>query len=200
MTDYRKMFQQFKKLDINRDEINFSHSDYSSPYFCTPVGAEILGWESDIHYCFIDGMGDMIFAVNPQTCQQYYVYPVAENFRIFLTLIVSANSRNPVEQIITFSDVSKFTDFLKSEKEWFDRSEHSAVIDKIQREFDLQPISPTQVYDYVRKLQQSFDYSRIKFTDEFYEITGLAKPDGSYVPNENPVQFDTVQIKIVKKH
>ncbi len=30
------------------------------PCFCTPIGAEIIGWDNGIHHCFIEGFGDMV--------------------------------------------------------------------------------------------------------------------------------------------
>ncbi len=191
-------YEKFIKLDIDFGEINFEPSDYNRPYFCTPVGAEILGWESGIHYCFINGFGETVFAVNPESCVDYNAYPVAENFTDFLTLVISTGSRNPVEQIINFSSFADFDAFVnsKEEQDWFSRPEHIQAIEKIKSYFHLQPIALKDVYNYVRNLQANFDYDKIEFTDEYYELTGKPKPDGSFVANETPVEFEPVIIAI----
>ncbi len=192
-------YENFIKLDIDFGEINFEPSDYNRPYFCTPVGSEILGWESGIHYCFINGFGETVFAVNPESCVDYNVYPVAKNFYEFLTFVVSAGSRNPVEQIINFSAFEDFEAFVNGEKQWFDRPEHIQVTKKIKSSFNLQPVELKDVYNRVKNLQAEFDYGKINFTDEYYELTGRQKPDGSYVSNENPIEFEAVTIAIHKQ-
>ena len=71
-----------------------------TPYFCTLVGAEIIGWDHGIHYCFIKGFGDMVFCVNPEICYDYHVYPIARNFLDFLGLILATGNTNILQQII----------------------------------------------------------------------------------------------------
>jgi hypothetical protein len=36
-------------------------------HFCTPKGAKVIGWAGvdGIHYCFVRGFGEMVFAVSP---------------------------------------------------------------------------------------------------------------------------------------
>ena len=81
------------------------------PCFCTPIGAEIIGWDNGIHYCFIEGFGDMVFCVNPETCCDYFVYPIARNFCDFLGLILATGGTNTLQQIIWW-DKKMFDDFV----------------------------------------------------------------------------------------
>lgn len=86
-----------------------------TPHFCTPIGAEIIGWDNGIHYCFIKGFGDMVFCVNPETCCAYHVYPIACNFRDFLGLILATGNTNTLQQIICWNK-KMFDDFVNRQK------------------------------------------------------------------------------------
>ncbi|WP_222860695.1 hypothetical protein [Paenibacillus antibioticophila] len=47
------------------------------PYFCTPKGARMIGWAGvdGIHFCFVRGFGEMVFAVSPMNTAGNYVHP-----------------------------------------------------------------------------------------------------------------------------
>ena len=70
------------------------------PHFCYPANAKAIGTEGSILYCFIESYGDMVFACNPESCADTYVYPLARTFDDFIALILSCGSANPVEQIV----------------------------------------------------------------------------------------------------
>ena len=108
------MYEKYCHLDIDGRWIGLEKSDMNIGYFCTPVDARIIGWENSIHYCFIRGYRDMVFAVNPETCVGQYVYPLAMNFKDFLRLILSCGSTTAVEQIIGWSK-EQFENFVISE-------------------------------------------------------------------------------------
>ncbi|MEF9971038.1 MAG: hypothetical protein RR731_01860, partial [Oscillospiraceae bacterium] len=58
-------YQKFLRKHISLAPLGVEqNSDYTA-YFCTPKGASIIGWAGvdGIHYCFIRGFGDMVFAV-----------------------------------------------------------------------------------------------------------------------------------------
>ena len=79
-------YKKFCGLNIDRAAIGLGKSVYDLEYFCTPVGAEVIGYEGvdGIHYCFIPGYEDIVFAVNPMPAVDEYVYPLAKNFEDFL--------------------------------------------------------------------------------------------------------------------
>jgi hypothetical protein len=81
------LYEKYKNLKIDGSWIGLE-AGTQTPCFCTPIGAEIIGWDNGIHYCFIKGFGDMVFCVNPETCCDYNVYPIARNFCDFLGLIL----------------------------------------------------------------------------------------------------------------
>ncbi len=50
-----------------------------------------------------------------------------------------------------------------------------AVLEKIQSELKIEPMKDP--FEYVRKIQAEFDYSKIRFTEEYYDVLGLEVPD-----------------------
>ena len=77
------IFDKFKKLNLDTSPIGLS-IELREPFFCTPIGAQIIGWDNGIHYCFIKGFKEIVFCVNPETCCNYYVYPLAKDFTDFI--------------------------------------------------------------------------------------------------------------------
>lgn len=147
-------------------------------YFCTPVNATIIGWENCIHYCFIEGYGKMVFAVNPESCVEKYVYPLAVNFEDFLRLILVTGSTTAIEQIVGW-DAKQFGEFVQSDdnKYVFGQAE---VLENIQKKLRLEPMS--NPFEYVKSIQKEFDDSKIIYSDEYYDTLGIDRFDGT----ENP--------------
>lgn len=186
--------EKYEELGVDSRWIGLEKGDEEGGYFCTPVGAHVIGWENGIHYCFIDGYGERVFAVNPETCCDRYVYPLAENFEDFLRLILACRSTTAAEQIILWTE-EQFNAFLTSDDNAV-RPEQQKVLDTIQRELKLEPMDAP--YQYVKQLQQSFDDSRLKFTDEYYDVLGLENPNGT--PAEEPLfEFPPVIFTVQKK-
>lgn len=188
------LYKKYKSLKIDGSQIGLEH-DGGVPYFCTPIGAEIIGWDNGIHYCFIKGFGDLVFCVNPETCCDYYVYPIARNFRDFLGLILAAGNTNTLQQIIWW-DKKTYDDFVHSpeEQENKARPEVIAVLNTIRRELDAASIDSP--FEYIKDLQSSFLYEQISFTNEYYDTLGIDRPDGTG-PEENGFTFETVEIEFV---
>lgn len=85
------IFHHFRSLHFPKDAIGLEWSDNDVTYFCTPVGAEIIGWlgADGIHFCFIPSVSsNMVFAVNPMPCGKHYVEPIARNFQEFLSFVI----------------------------------------------------------------------------------------------------------------
>ena len=172
------VYKEYQKLKLNKSYIGLEECDIEEGYFCTPIGSEIIGWETGgIHYCFINGFDEMVFAVNPNGSidgngKEKNVYPLAENFEIFLRLILAANSVTPIEQIIYFSK-EDFEDFIVSDNNAI-LPEQQEVLNYLQEKLGLDPFETP--YEYVKTLQSKFDYSQIKFTDEYYDALGIDIP------------------------
>jgi len=188
------MYEKFCQLGIDGRWIGLEKSDMCVEYFCTPVNATVIGWENSIHYCFIRGYRDMVFAVNPETCVERYVYPLAMNFKDFLRLILACGSTTAVEQIIGWSK-EQFEDFLHSDDNAM-FPEQKVVLDKIRSGLKLTTMENS--YEYVKAVQEQHDDGKIKFSNDYYDTLGLERPDSS----ENDVQymeFSEVTFSFVKR-
>lgn len=60
-------YQRFQKLNIDHSVIGLDQNISDVNYSCTPVGVKVIGEAGvdGIHYCFIKGFGEMIFAISP---------------------------------------------------------------------------------------------------------------------------------------
>lgn len=170
------VFEQYNRLNIDASFIGLEKTD-SSGYFCDPIGAKFfaaLGVDG-IHFCFIDGFGEMVFSVTPIAVENKNVNPLAYNFKDFLSLVVACRNSNLIEQIYWMSR-DEFYYHLKEElNDPFGKEETEAALGVIQSELKIEPIADP--YGYVRELQEAFDYSQIKYSDEYYECSGLDNPN-----------------------
>lgn len=170
----KDMFYRFSALPFSKVAIGLECNNSDRTYFCTPVGAEVIGWlgVDGIHFCFIPSISsDMVFAVSPMPCGEHYVEPIAHNFQEFLSLVLYCKSAGPLEQICWISK-EQFSELLKSEEE-SDWSAKDAALDILRTEFGIEVQS--NAYQYVKSLQVNFDYSTIPFSEEYYDTLGIEK-------------------------
>lgn len=188
------MYETYCQLEIDGRWIGLENSDTDVTYFCTPVNAQIIGWENCIHYCFLPGYHDMVFSVNPETCVDQFVYPLAMNFTDFLRLILSCGSTTAVEQIIGWSK-EQFECFVASVDNAV-HPEQQKVLDILKTALKLEPIE--QPYEYVTSVQEQFNsYNRgIEYSTEYYDTLGLERPDG-IESSTNPFEFLPVTFTFV---
>lgn len=157
-------YQKFKALPIDHSAIGLEQSDTDVTYYCTPKDANIIGWAGvdGIHYCTIPEFGEMIFAVSPMNFGDC-VHPIARNFEDLLRLLLHCADMAALEQCYAW-DEEQFKAFLidcpMTEKQ-------KAVLDVIQKEFNLEPME--DAFAYVKKLQSEFDLSQIPYTEEYYD-------------------------------
>ena len=78
------LFDQYKELNINGSLICLEQVEDIYSYFCYPTNAKAIGFEGSIMYCFIEPYGEMVFACNPDTCADVFVYPLARTFEDFM--------------------------------------------------------------------------------------------------------------------
>lgn len=89
-------FQTFQKMKVDKALLLLEPFDLNNFCFCYPMGA--------ILSCFLPDFGETVFACNPESCADSYVYPLAGSFEDFLRLILACGSPNPPEQLAeTFS-------------------------------------------------------------------------------------------------
>ena len=162
------LFQIYRSLGIDGSLIGFTDSEIAVPHFCYPVNATAIGFEGCILYCFLPQCGEMVFASNPESCAETYVYPLAETFEDFMRLVITCGSANPVEQIVWMSR-AQFDQHLQNERA-LRTAEQIARVGKLREELKLSPMD--NPYEYVKASQTHFDGSQIPYSDAYYDILG----------------------------
>lgn len=162
-----RAFQSFLQLGINLAPIGIEVREENAPYFCTPKGASILGWGGvdGIHYCRIRGFGSMIFAVSPMNPAPDYVHPIAEDLEALLRLLLACGDAAVLEQAWQGTE-DQFNVFLQKNPP---TDERKAVFSEIGRKWNLSPME--NPWQYLHRLQESFDFSKIHYTED------IADPD-----------------------
>ncbi len=158
-------YQKFLKQNISLENVGVIRRTDNEAYFCTPKGASIFGWAGvdGIHYCKIRGFGEMIFAISPMNCAGEYVHPLAENFEDFLRLLLFCGDAAVLEQAWQWNEVS-FKQFLADNPV---TEEQRETLAQITEKLHLTPME--DAWQYLSHLQSSFDYSRIRFTEDYYD-------------------------------
>lgn len=159
-------YQKFLRFGIGLASVGINTRDDESRYFCTPKGAFLIGWGGvdGIHYCFLRGFGEMVFAVSPMNTAPDYVHPLAQNFTDFLRLLLACGDAAVLEQAWMW-DKTQFETFLKENST---TGEQKEVLDEIAEKMKLTAME--QPWEYIKSLQSSFDYSKIKYTEEYYDM------------------------------
>lgn len=158
-------YQRFNQLNLNFSAIGMEQDDTDGTYFCTPKGAKVIGWAGldGIHCCFIQGFGEMVFTVNPENMSREYVHPVARNFVDFLRLLLSCKDLKMIEELYHF-DEERLTYLMER---YESTEEQLAVLDTLQKTFSIAPMEHPVTY--VRQLQEDFDYSKLQYTQMYYD-------------------------------
>lgn len=165
------LYEQYKALNENGSLICLEQVEEIYPCFCYPSNAEPIGFEGSIMYCFIEPYGEMVFACNPDTCADTYVYPLARNFEDFMKLILACGSANPIEQIVWMSR-EQFENHMQEESA-IRTTEQAAFLSRLETEFGISPMDDP--YDYVREVQTGFIDSDIQYRDEYYDVLGIER-------------------------
>lgn len=134
-----------------------------SLYFCTPKGAKIIGWASvdGIHFCFVHGFGETVFAVSPMNTPGNYVHPLASSFSDFLCLLLACGDTATLEQVHGWNQ-GEFDTFLEANPV---TEEELSVLNIISEKLHLEPME--HPFTYIKQLQAELDYSKIKFTEDY---------------------------------
>ena len=92
--------RQFLKAQIDLEPLGLIMDGPFEAYFCTPKGARIFARSGvdGIHFCFVRGFGETVFAVSPMNGRENCVHPVAKSFRDFLRLLLALHDAAAIEQ------------------------------------------------------------------------------------------------------
>lgn len=175
----RDDLKRFQALDADVSAIGLEQSE-NTAYFCTPVGAEYVGWIGcdGIHFILLPG-DERVFCVDPAMGEEgTYVLPVAENFREFLSFVLYCRDANPLSQLSWLTE-DRFRKLLAEDaaarwdgcEAFFARK--AAALDAIANAFALEPEDP---YAKVKAMQAAFDPACLTFSGEYYDVLGLERP------------------------
>ncbi len=172
------LFRTYRSLAHNFFDIGLRYEDKKSAevYFCTPEGADIFAslGVGGIHYCRIAGFGETVFVVNPEAADEaWYVFPVAHSFEEFLRLVLALHGTQLMDQIPLWSR-EKFDESLAEMVE--NESEGaSSELAELAQMFALTPL--TEPYDVIKALTDSFDRTKLVFSDEYYDVLGIDRDE-----------------------
>lgn len=161
MTTYHK----FNSLNIDTTSLGLNCGDNDNLYFCTPKDAQIIGSAGvdGIHFCFVRGFGEMIFAVSPMNTLRDYVHPLAESFMDFLRLLLTCGNTASLEQAHSW-DNAQFDAFLQENPP---TTEQRNILNTLADKLKISPME--QPFFHIKNLQAAFDYSRIPYTHDYEE-------------------------------
>ena len=101
--------------------------------------------------------------------------PLPAIFASFLSLILAAGHTNPLQQIICW-DKETFEAFLRrpEERAQTARPEVQLILTSIRQKLGVAPA--TDPFGAVKNLQSGFPYDQIPFSNEYYDMLGVASP------------------------
>ncbi|MFR4988085.1 hypothetical protein [Anaerotruncus colihominis] len=179
-----KIYQKFLRSGIDLAPVGIERRKDNTPYFCTPKGASIFGWAGvdGIHFCFIRGFGGMVFSVSPMNTAPHYVHPLAKDFSDFLRLILACGDEAALEQA-RMRNETQFEAFLQENPV---TQEQQQTLSELSEKMKLTPME--EPWAYIRALQSAFDYSKIKYTEDYYDTD--MNPSAELTPPKWKVYFD----------
>lgn len=179
-----KVFQKFLRSGIDLSPVGVERREDNNPYFCTPKGASIFGWAGvdGIHFCFVRDFGGMVFSVSPMNSAPDFVHPLANDFEDFLRLLLACSDSAALEQAWMW-DKAQFEAFLQDNPPTQDQQR---TLSELAEKMKLTPME--QPWVYIKKLQASFDYSKIKYTEDYYDVD--MNPEAEPTMPEWKVYFD----------
>ncbi len=167
------LYQKFRKLKIDHSAIGLELTGTEVKYFCTPKGARIIGSAGvdGIHYCFVRGQDEMVFAVSPMNTLGRNVFPIARTFEDLLGLLLACGSMDALEQAHQW-DKEQFDDYVAENQP---TPEALAAFDVLKDKLGITSIE--HPFTYLRRLQDSYNYGELNFSKEYYEILGAVPVD-----------------------
>ncbi len=142
-------------------------------YFCTPVGAKIIGSAGvdGIHFCQIPGAA-RVYAVSPMNGEGERVHPVAENLGDFCRLLLACGSTAAIEQAWQWNKAA----FIRFVGEDQPDAEGRAALEALAERFSLGRMADP--YDYMAKVREGFSESDLIYpAEEGTEPAQLEEPD-----------------------
>lgn len=187
------VLQKLRQLPVDLSLVELFPAEEDNAYFCTPLGARILGriGVDGVHFCDVPSLGlDLVFAVTPMG-EAPFVYPVATDLHEFLAEVYTCGSAGSIEQLIGIAperaaDFLQFNralcigsddaDELQQAYDFFGMDGFSLpepgkntavchVLNVMADTFALEPIK--DIYAHIQSVRRSFDVKNLSFSDEY---------------------------------
>ena len=157
------LYQEFKKLNINHYAVELDPHGMKGTYFCTPKGARIIGSAGvdGIHYCFVRGQEEMVFAISPMNTPGSNVHLIARTFADLLRLLLACGSLSALEQAHQW-DEEQFEEYVAGNQA---TDEALAVFDVLKEKLGITPME--EPYAYLRDLQDTWHGKGLIFPKEY---------------------------------
>ena len=158
-------YQKFRKLKIDFAAIEFEQASNEDKYFCTPIGAHLIGRAGvdGIRYCTVRGQGEMVFAVNPSNEVGKNVFPIANTFDELLSLLLACGSMAAIEQAHMW-DEEQFEEFVVKNQP---TPSQLAVFDVLREKLGIAPME--EPFHYLFELQERYNYGLLHYPKEYYD-------------------------------
>lgn len=166
------LYERFLALGLDLGPLGFGAGSAHSGYDCTPPGAQVLGWAGvdGIHYCFVPGFGEMVFAVSPMELPGDAVHPVARSFEDFLRLLLACGSCAALDQAHGWTQ-AQFERFLAENRP---DAAQAALLAQLADSLGLAPME--RPFAYLKELQSGFDSARLPHPAQA-PVQPAAQPD-----------------------
>lgn len=171
------IWEEYHTKKINFFSIGLRYEDerHAVAYFCTPKDAKIFASTGcdGIHFCTVPKFGEMIFVVVPDGMTEQYVFPVAKDMEEFFSLVAALHGATLFDCIPNLPK-ARFEEVL-AEQIAGESDECREELSKFISAYHPKPYKDSP-YDAVRSLYWDFDFSRIEYTEEYYDVLGLDYP------------------------
>lgn len=171
------LYEQFIDSSLDTAGIGLDCSAGSDALICTPLHASIIGWANPggLHFCFVDGLGEVVFAVDPLASDDCRIQPIAEDFHAFLGLIIRCRGTG----LLSATGIHSQSSFEQAIETIVLSNKQRSILRAIENGFH--PSNITQPWQYIQDLQENYDYASIPLHPEF---------DAHYASRPGPGTWD----------
>ena len=160
-------YEKLKNSSLDISDLGLIIGMETSESVFTPLGATVIGWAGvdGIHFCFVEGFWETVFAVNPTAAPGKHIHPVAKNLSDFLGLILACRGTAAVARAWSWTkyDFQHFVDSTPLSRK------QQSICSALKNGY-----SPSQIcdpYAYLLDMRQDFDYTSLPLHPDFAEQT-----------------------------
>lgn len=160
-----KLYSKFRNSSLDISPLGIFCGEDVSDSVYTPNGAKVVAWANDrsVHFCQIEGFGDLVFSVDPTAPPGDCVQPVAKTLQDFIGLLTVCRNAKLISHAYRWS-CALFNHHLRGIRPTV---KMNSVIRALENTYRSDSISDP--YSYIRALQNSFDYRGIPLHPDYFE-------------------------------